>query len=351
MSATLNQAVHWTGKKWREASVPQPGGTAGGDRSTLEWVACTSASNCWAVGYYYNAADAELNEALRWNGRKWKLVKTPQPGKTSSSNDQSYLYGISCASASDCWAVGAYTDARGATVNQALRWNGKRWLKVSTPQPEGTGNGRQNVLYSVTCTSVSNCWAPGIRSPHLSGPTVNEMLRWSGKKWRSVKVPHPGGTGPSADQYIEQVACTSGCWGVGAYLKRGANDWKNAAMRWNGKKWSLTKLPQPSGAATGKQNHLWSVDCSAPADCWAVGDYDNPAGAMLNQALRWNGKMWRLVKTPQPGGTTLPQDLNVLYSVSCVSSSYCSAVGTSQSSAHQSLNQALRWNGRKWKKN
>lgn len=352
-STTLNQALHWTGKKWREASVPQPVRTAGGNRSYLEWVACTSASNCWAVGYYNNSADAELNEALRWNGKRWKLVKTPQPGKTSGSEDQSYLYGVSCASVSDCWAVGAYTNASGATLNQALRWNGEKWSRVSTPQPAGTRSGRQNTLYSVTCTSASNCWAPGVRGPHLMSSTVNEMLDWNGKRWRSVKVPKPGGTGASANQYIEQVACTgaSRCWGIGAYQRPSTDAEANAVIRWNGKKWTLAKTPQPAGSASGARNYLWGIDCTAASNCWAVGDYTNPVGATLNEALRWDGKKWKLVKTPQPGGTTLSEEQNVLYSVSCVSSSFCSAIGYVRNTADQDLNQALRWNGRRWKKN
>src|SRR5581483_2645760 len=245
---TLNQALHWTGKRWRVVSVPQPVKMAGGFRSSLNWVACTSASNCWAVGYYDNAAGAELNEALLWNGRKWRLVKTPQPGKSSSGNEESFLYGVSCASSSDCWAVGGYTNAGGVTVNQALRWNGKMWSKVSTPQPQATGSEPGNVLYSVTCTSTANCWAPGIRG-QAPTPSENQMLRWNGKKWRSVKVPQPGGRGPDADQYIEQVACTGGsrCWGIGAYTHGSTHASANAILRWNGKRWTLAKAPQPGG--------------------------------------------------------------------------------------------------------
>lgn len=49
-----------------------------------------------------------------------------------------------------------------------------------------------------------------------------------------------------------------------------------------------------------------------------------PAGT---EAVRWNGKKWALVKTPQPGGTTLSGEANVLYSVACTSASYCSTIG------------------------
>ncbi|HZO78390.1 MAG TPA: hypothetical protein VFB39_10125 [Solirubrobacteraceae bacterium] len=157
------------------------------------------------------------------------------------------------------------------------------------------------------------------------------------------------GRGPDADQYIEQVACIGGsrCWGIGAYTHGSTHASANAILRWNGKRWTLAKAPQPGG----NENELWGIDCTAPSACWAVGQRNNSAGATLNEALRWNGKSWKLVKTPQPGGTTVSGEQSVLYSVSCTSLTFCTSVGYIQNSAHQSLNQVLGWNGEKWKRN
>ncbi len=66
--------------------------------------------------------------ALHWNGRRWSRVRTPNPEGTGL-NDENVIDGIRCASASDCWAVGTYgTDAGGGVlVNEVLHWNGTKW--------------------------------------------------------------------------------------------------------------------------------------------------------------------------------------------------------------------------------
>jgi hypothetical protein len=137
--------------------VPEPGSS-----SVLAGVFCTSASNCWAVGYYRKgsgSAQVTLNLALHWNGQKWSRVSTPDPGGTAGG-DGSDLTGVRCTSRKNCWAAGAY-GAAGTAFGQALHWNGRRWSKVATPNPGGTPGSDLRVLVSVTCTVAANCWALG----------------------------------------------------------------------------------------------------------------------------------------------------------------------------------------------
>lgn len=63
------------------------------------------------------------------------VVRSSVPAPGIASN----LYGVTCLSASRCWAVGAYATGAGAILNQALRWNGSKWSRVRTPDPGGTG--------------------------------------------------------------------------------------------------------------------------------------------------------------------------------------------------------------------
>ena len=63
----------------------------------LREVTCASASDCWAVGDHSNNTLTE-----HWNGTAWSIVTSPN----ISAN---YLNGVTCTSASDCWAVGSYS--------------------------------------------------------------------------------------------------------------------------------------------------------------------------------------------------------------------------------------------------
>src|SRR5205823_1312898 len=76
----------------------------------LGGVTCASASNCWAVGSYYNLSiiKNQPHHTLieRWNGTAWSIVTSPN----TSTTDYNQLSGVTCASAADCWAVGYYFD-------------------------------------------------------------------------------------------------------------------------------------------------------------------------------------------------------------------------------------------------
>jgi hypothetical protein len=92
-------------------------------------VACAAPANCWAVGQYgtiSNGGGVVVNQALRWNGRKWSLAATPDPAGTANF-DINGLWSVGCISPASCWAVGFYASGNGVDLNQALRWNGTRW--------------------------------------------------------------------------------------------------------------------------------------------------------------------------------------------------------------------------------
>jgi hypothetical protein len=62
---------------------------------------------------------------------------------------------ISCSSAKSCVAVGTY-QRNGKTL--ALRWNGSRWMRTATPNPNANYG---EALTAVSCVSAKDCWAFG----------------------------------------------------------------------------------------------------------------------------------------------------------------------------------------------
>jgi hypothetical protein len=339
-----NQALHWNGRNWTLVSTPQPsrkGSAHNGLGSYLFGIACPAASNCWAVGSYTNSARASRNQALHWNGRKWTLVSTPQPG----GNDE--LTGVSCVSRSNCWAAGDYNNSSGADpdldLNQALHWNGRRWTLVSTPQPGG--NTDRRALRGVSCASRRRCWAVGsYQNKSGLGAMLNEGLRWNGRRWQHRPTPQPAGThGMFHHNVLSGVSCVTrlNCWAIG-YEGDISQSTLNQVLHWNRRQWRHVSTPQPGATKKFDFKQLLGVSCVSRSNCWAVGDYYNGSGADLNQALHWNGRKWRHVSTPQPGGTK-KADLNSLDAVSCASRSNCWAVGSSAG-----RNEALHWNGSAW---
>ena len=123
---SLNEVLHWNGEEWSQASIPNVGGAGAFDFNSLDGVTCASATSCWAVGTYYNDLGWVVNDAIHWDGMMWSSVSIPTPGP-NGVDDQ--LVGITCTSPAHCQAVGQ----DGNKVNQALDWNGKQWSTAGEP--------------------------------------------------------------------------------------------------------------------------------------------------------------------------------------------------------------------------
>src|SRR5207249_3636353 len=101
-----------------------------------------------AVPLRGNAAAPASSTPLAPTRPAWSIVTSPNTRALS---------GVTCTSPSDCWAVGSY---RNGFYNQTLieHWNGTAWSIVTSPNTSTT---QSNGLSGVTCTSASNCWAVG----------------------------------------------------------------------------------------------------------------------------------------------------------------------------------------------
>jgi hypothetical protein len=297
----LNEALHWNGRRWSLVPVPQPGGTVSGDSSQLFDVACGSPTSCWAVGDYHTGATfttASLNELLHWNGRRWSLVSVPDPGG-AATDDANVLESVRCTSARSCLAVGTHNlpGRPSVVLNEVLRWNGRTWSLVATPDPGGVAAaGDFSQLLGLTCASARDCWAAGTYGGQIPAVTfLNEILHWNGRKWSQVIAPNPVG-GSGSIQVLYAAACSSAtsCWAVGWDTPRDPNSGfaLNQAIHWNGRRWTLVPAPDPGGTSRDDVNQLQAVQCSSAARCWAVG-FGEPFGASrLAVALRWNGTRW-----------------------------------------------------------
>ena len=349
---SLNQVLRWNGATWRPVPVPQPGGQRHDDFADLATVRCLTARDCWAVGEYLKNG-AYLDEALRWNGAKWSQVATPAPGGTLGG-DASELNDVVCTAAANCWAVGDYGPQSGITAaNQALHWNGKKWSVSPMPNPAGTNTGDTNIAGSVRCTSPTACLVVGYETPASSpGTTLNESLRWNGKKWLALKILDPISGTDDAVNDLAGLACSSSvsCWAVGSEGTSGTvTTLLNQILHWNGTKWLEVQPPDPDGTSTGDNNVLLWDTCVSGRDCWAVGTYGPDSGAttnLKNEALRWNGATWSRVKTPNPGNTA-NQGISALLGIRCTSGANCWAVGF-QDDCGSLADQILHWNGKKW---
>ncbi|TMB93152.1 MAG: hypothetical protein E6J45_00420 [Chloroflexi bacterium] len=271
-NVTVTLAERWNGSSWVVQATPNP---AGAKSSVLNGVACTSSTQCTAVGNYVSSAGTTLPLAESWNGSAWSVQSVPVPSGALSG----VLSGVACTSTSACTAVGNYASSTGKRNTLAERWNGSAWSVQSTPNPSGA---KSSQLVSVACASSTVCTAVG-SSVNSAGTTVTLAERWSGNSWSVQSTPNPSGAQSSV---LAGVSCssTTACTGVGSSVNS-AGVQVTLAERWNGTSWVVQSTPNPSGA---KASALSGVACPAVNLCTAVWYSVNSSNLRVTLAERYS---------------------------------------------------------------
>ncbi len=133
----------------------------GGD-ALLYSIACPSDGSCEAVGYYSDGATTnQAMVASETNGTWGNAAEMPGTAELNGGGGASG-FSVSCVSAGDCRAVGAYTDSSNNTQSFLATESGGVWNNAT----EADGSAALNVegvsaLYVVSCTSDGGCSAGG----------------------------------------------------------------------------------------------------------------------------------------------------------------------------------------------
>ena len=249
----------------QSGTVPGHGST--GENGALYGISCPTATTCFAVGDYGTIV------VTTSGGTGW----TPQSGLGSAE------FGISCSSATVCIAVG-FGGAIAGTTNGGTTWSG---------QTSGTAQS----LNSVSCPSTTTCFAVGDAGTVIA--TTNGGTTW-GPQFSNTA------SGLRAISCVSTTACFA--------VTNGASFIKTI----DGATWSS---PAAVGAATG----LTGISCPTTTTCFAT-DADNPTTNLIYSTTN-GGATWalsfNLANDPQAGVTAS------FAAIACPSATTCYAVGGS----------------------
>ena len=109
---------------------------------------------------------------------------------------------------------------------------------------------------------------------------------------------------------------------------------------WNGVDWSTVPSADPSPSV---DDVLYGVSCPSSTSCMAVGSTTDAGGYLQTLAEYWDGSVWSIVGTPDTGAG-VP---NSLGGVSCASATSCVAVGSAATTTG-SVTVVESWNGSAW---
>jgi hypothetical protein len=293
----------WNGSQWSPQPIPGPAG------SQFTSVSCSTAKSCEAVGNYNDTSGNTLSVAASWNGASWTSQTTQNPAGASFTS----LYGVSCAAAAACEAVGDFQLSGSGLIALAQSWNGSSWrIQHGVALPSAAANS----LNAVSCVSAVFCEAVGSHPDSFGVNAVALAEVWNGAVWRIQNTPSPAQAANGIRITLDGVSCVSArfCESVGASSSASGG----GAEVWNGTKWALQAVP--GGGLT-------SVSCTSAKFCVAAGG-DGHVDI-------WNGKSWSSLATAA-GFTSLS-------SVACISPRFCEAVGSGPPG-----DEAERWNGTSW---
>lgn len=319
---------HWDGARWSIVASPNVKGMT---VNALDGVAVAAPDDAWAVGSSYSDPTPTLPMILHWDGRAWKLVRAPHLGVHGRP---STLSGITALSGDDVWAVGTVV-VDGTIETLVVHWDGQRWKRIASPNPGGSAG---SDLRSVFATSATDVWSVG----HVGGGSgVAERTlveHWDGQRWRHVRSPNM-----SLDTELVGVSAASpdDAWAVGS-----SYDGTQTVVlieHWDGRHWRITSTCGSSGGSVA--GSLEAVSATSSADAWAVG----AGSALLGKTLieRWDGKGWRVVRSPSPPRA----EESELLGVSAVSGDVALATGAyvaGDPPGYRVLTE--RWDGSAWRR-
>jgi alpha-tubulin suppressor-like RCC1 family protein len=202
------------------------------------------------------------------------------------------------------------------------------------------GAGSNNSLNGVSCISAKHCVAVGGES----GLTQEEALieSWNGSAWSIIPTPAV----PKSGSSLYGVSCVSAkfCMAVGEQYPvcPCRHPTTNLVETWNGRAWSVVPSPRPPGPPF-KDSLLTGVSCVSVSFCVAVGvAYPHSGGPSSTLVESWNGSVWSIAPDPNPGISPGLQD------VSCVSIRFCVTVGNFLETLFSGHSLVESWNGTEW---
>jgi len=244
-----------------------------------EWVrsvACPTAGNCTAGGWYLDSADQfQAFVASEVNGT-WHSYITPPGASAPPGSAGTQVASLSCPKPGDCTVAGNFIGGAGFLASEV---NGTWHTARSVPglaNLDGSGNGQLTVL---SCPTAGNCSAGGSYIDAGTGKSfvVNEV---NGTWHNAIEVPGLLGLDPSGNGQVSALSCPApgNCSAGGIYY-----DYDGAVTSQgfgfvvnevNGTWHNAIEVPGMSALNRSGSAQVTALSCARAGECSAGGYYE-----------------------------------------------------------------------------
>jgi hypothetical protein len=277
---------------WGTVQAVPDAASLGTSGSIITAISCPSAGNCVAVGgtpapFILNEVDGTWGDPL------------PVPGLASLGTQLNYdLESVSCADAGDCTAIGAVADSKYVRSAVVVTETGGTWNDATVLPGQGALTSLGSWGSSVSCPTAGDCTATGAYEPAggYGGVWVADELNGS---WGPTQaLPAPLATTRIA---TGKLACATpgNCAVAGDYRDASNTPQAFLANEVNGT-WQASQVVP----GLSIESFADAVSCAAPGDCTATGSYNVSGGFREYATDEVNGTWGTAIAIPGelPGG-------------------------------------------------
>jgi hypothetical protein len=273
--------------RWGTA-IEVPGtGLHPGWQGAVASVSCASMGNCTAGGSYTDGSGTGASQAWvasQVNGRWGTAIELPGTAALDAGGEAG-VTSVACASAGNCAAIGFYQGGSSlySLAFVASQVNGRWGTAIEVPRMAALNAAGDAQVSSVACAPAGSCMAVGFYEGRHGSSGAFVAIQRDGR-WDTATL----NVGRLAT--VRSVACASAgnCAVGGDYVDGSGHHQAFVAIQRNGRWGTAIEVPGTAALNGGGEAQVNSVSCNQPGSCTAGGFYKRPHGPNQGFVVSWS---------------------------------------------------------------
>ena len=327
-SLRLHRAVDLAGDWGKAEEVPGIAALSAGRGGVVFSLSCASAGNCAAGGSYESGLGIDQAFVVDETGGLWGKAEEVPGTAALNTGGGAFVFSLSCASAGNCSAGGAYADRAGIQAFVVDETDGI-WGKAA--EVPGTAvlnaDGFAQVI-TLSCASPGNCAAGGSYRDSSNNDQAFVVDETDGTWRKAEAVPGTPALNGDGLAYVDSVSCGSpgDCAAGGTYFDGSGHTQAFVSAETDGTWHKAEEVPGTAALNAGGDAGVFALSCIRASSCTGGGSYANRAGHARAFVIDETDGIWgKLDEVPHTAALNAGASVG---SLSCTSVGDCAAGGT-----------------------
>lgn len=310
-----------------------------GQSALVHSVVCPSPGNCSGVGTYLDndpVSARSLGFVVNEVHGVWRSADEVTYSASTNANPFTALNQLACSSVGNCVGVGSFIDVHDVTQALLVVERNGQWSSGVTIAPPPNASEYAGVSVSeVTCVKKSSCAIVGTYYTNTGAIEGFSASATNGHWSNSVELAMPANAAVNPHVFLygyQGIACSSAanCALGGQYLDNNGNYQgfleNDVAGSW---KRAVEVVMPVGGGSAGKNGGVVAISCPSKGNCRAGAAYLDIQGIYQALLIVETSGVWHQgTKVVLPAGATTVGIDGGIYSLVCVTTNSCTAIGS-----------------------